>query len=168
MLKMKKNYLLLLLASSTIFIDAQEAKTDIISEKPEHQIGLAISTTTGIGISYRISYKKSQFQLVSLPLINKDFQSLTLGIAYKYKIRDNKKWDIYTYAGGFFFSPDLAHSTLVNAASLGLSFDYSPIDLFTFNFETGYGIYALGQDDWITNVSIGAGVGFNISKLYTK
>lgn len=163
---MKKIYFTFILSSLSMLISAQTIGEESKSNSSaEHKIGLSSSFTTGVGLSYKFSKNNSQLQTVLLPYFSKENSKVGLGLAYKHKIREYNKWNISLYTGAAIMARDFDYENANKTASAGMSFDFYSNPYFSINLETGYGVYFTNKNDWLTHLSGGVGVDFNLSKL---
>ncbi len=171
---MNKILITIIIATCSLFLSAQDDSKNK-QYKTQHKLGLFAGTTRAVGFSYKlVLQEKYQFQVVALPVASKNQKILLSGLAYKYKFRSFKSWDIlsfvsagyyynktsYDYDSGFISNP----SEEVLSFSTGLAFEYGKSDFLKLNLQVGYGLYNVTSEDWSTNLSTAIGFDFLINR----
>jgi hypothetical protein len=182
---MKKIICALLLGLNCLFGYCQ-TNTTKFTNSPEslpkfiHKLGLHAGTTSGLGLSYKLLIKnKFMIQTVTLPVASRYNKYINSGLSVKYKFRDYDHWDFYAFSSGnhayledsqYIWGDDW--ETIIGNektfshnfnASGGIAFEYGKGEFFKLGFQIGYGVYNIGKDEWVTNLSIGSTIDFSLN-----
>ena len=176
---MNKIFITIIIAVSSLFLSAQD-DSENTQDKVKHKLGLSASTTRAVGFSYKLVLKeKYQFQVVALPIASRNQKILLSGLAYRYKFKSFKSWDILSFiSAGYYYNKTsydneigLIEDDLLNPSeevlnfSSGLAFEYGKGDFFKLNLQIGYGLYNVTSEDWSTNLSTAIGFDFLLNKI---
>jgi hypothetical protein len=175
---MKKLILTVLISTSSIFANAQDASipAEDSPQKLQHRLGLHAGTTSEVGFSYKLVIKeKYQIQAVVLPIASKEDKILFSGLSYKYKFKTIKNWDMlsfvsasyyyskYSYDPYYVYETETSYYEDLNL-SAGLGFEYGKSEFFKMNMQFGYALYDITDNDWHTNLSAAIGFDFLLNK----
>ena len=184
---MNKILITIIITTCSLFLSAQEDIKNT-QDKTQHKLGLFASTIRAVGFSYKlVLQEKYQFQIVALPVASKNQKILLSGLAYRYKFKSFKNWDILSFvSAGYYYNKtsydddsaiinddlsdpindDLSDpSEEVLSFSTGLAFEYGKSDFLKLNLQVGYGLYNVTSEDWSTNLSTAIGFDFLINRI---
>lgn len=176
---MNKILITIIIATCSLFLSAQDDSKNK-QDKTQHKLGLFAGTTRAVGFSYKlVLQEKYQFQVVALPVASKNQKILLSGLAYKYKFRSFKSWDILSFVSAGYYYNKTSYdydSAVINddssdpseevlSFSTGLAFEYGKSDFLKLNLQVGYGLYNVTSEDWSTNLSTAIGFDFLINRI---
>lgn len=145
-----------------------------------HKFGLHSGTTSGTGLSYKLLIKNQwMIQAVTLPVASQEQKFINSGFSLKYKFRDYAKWDFYSFVsvshrfiqttsfvwdetGPLDETKSSSYLNNVNSSG-GIAIEYGEGEFFKWGVQMGYGVYNIGKDNWITNLSIGTTLDFSLN-----
>lgn len=175
---MKKAILFLTIGLTYISGYSQSTYFDLdsssnIQPKYIHKLGLHAGTTSGLGLSYKLLINNHfMIQMATLPVASKYYKYINSGISLKYKFRDEEFWDFYAFGAGshvhqynnfsIWGGNEQTWSNNYNASS-GIAVEYGKGEFFKLCAQIGYGLYNIGQEEWITNLSIGTTIDFSLN-----
>ncbi len=145
-----------------------------------HKLGLHAGTTSGLGLSYKfLANNKWMFQVVTLPVASKENKYINSGFSVKYKFKDYDMLDFYAFgAASYTFNQytyydysmyppyESIQRTEISDnwnCSGGIAIEIGKGELVKWGIQMGYGLYSIGTDDWLTNLSIGTTLDFSLN-----
>ena len=150
---MKKSILFLFIISLTSASIAQDESFT----PPKHFVGIHAGSTTGSGISYRYWPTKFGGEITAFPRFEKGgYYNINTGLSLLFKLKENKRYTIYTYFGNSleldhsqFNTYDQATDTYSSYykkssqfnSSIGLGYKVNFLQNLDFNLQAGYGFY---------------------------
>jgi hypothetical protein len=95
---MKTKILIIAMLLCTFVVRASAQDTAVVKEKCKHYIGVAAGFTTGVGLSYRLYYKRFGTQVTFAPLmISKSNTYLSAGLTFLYRLKEYRLARFYLY-----------------------------------------------------------------------
>ncbi|MFZ6052462.1 hypothetical protein [Halocola ammonii] len=166
----------LIVLITPIFTFAQEEvtikeKKDEVSSfmKYNHDLGFAIGTVTGVGLSYRHWFNNTKLQKFGIQatfapyLINKNYQEYHGGISFLYRIADSEHVSLFMYQANSIEYADSRPSSSDNdrdvysmiSNGLGVGVEILALKHLSINVMTGYHLINTRGSDGSTDTSFG-------------
>jgi hypothetical protein len=146
-----------------------------------HEIGFHIGSTSGLGPTYRLWYKKIGLQVAFLPVgsfnqsFNYYYYNIFAGLSLNYKLQQNKYSDLYAFLStstqfskdfGYYFGIESYASFPITKSystnvGFGLGFDFKFAKVMLLSTQIGYGFYDI-NDLYRGNIAAGIGLMYKI------